>query len=164
MNDKELIRTLRQISFLHDIDPVHLEQIASISEICEFDAADVLFHEGDPAEHVYLVVTGKLMLVLCPSTIYQKTLMSVGPGEMLGWSSFVEKRNYASTGVIAVPTQLVRIEGKRLRAICDNDPKFGYDFMHRVMEALAKRLTTTWSQLANIYLHRNLPTMASVGE
>lgn len=125
---------------------------------------DILFHEGDPAEYVYLVVTGKLNLVLCPSTIYQKNLLSIGPGEMLGWSSFVEDRNYASTGIIAIPTQLVRIEGKRLRAICDANPEFGYEFMHRIMRALAQRLTTTWSQLAKIYLHNNVPAMADVSE
>ena len=106
---------------------------------------------------MYLVVTGKIILELCPSTIYQKNLMSVGPGEMLGWSAFVEQRNYASTGLIVAPTQLIRIEGKRLRTICDNDPVFGCDFMHRIMRALAKRLTTTWTQLANICLPTNIP-------
>jgi CRP-like cAMP-binding protein len=137
-----------------------LEQIACIAEVCEFDVTDILFHEGEEAEFVYFVVTGKIMLVLCPSTIFQKNLMSVGPGEMLGWSAFVEQCNYASTGVVVAPTQLIRIEGKRLRAICDNDPEFGYDFMHRIMRALAKRLTTTWTQLANVYLPINLPAKA----
>jgi hypothetical protein len=32
------------------------------------------------------------------------------------------------------------------------------------MRALAKRLTTTWSQLANIYVPNTLPTLAGVGE
>jgi CRP-like cAMP-binding protein len=164
MKDNSLIGTLRGISFLHGVDPAHLEQIASIAEICVFDTNDTLFHEGEAAEYVYLVVTGKILLELCPSTIYRKILMNVGPGEMLGWSSFVEQRNYASTGIVVVPTQLVRIEGKRLRALCDKDPEFGYDFMHRIMEALAKRLTTTWSQLANVYLPMNLPMRAGFEE
>jgi CRP/FNR family transcriptional regulator, cyclic AMP receptor protein len=164
MSDKSLIKRLQEISFLHDIDPAHLEQIANIAEARVYDTSDVLFHEGESAEYVYLVVTGKIMLELCPSTIYQKNLLSVGPGEMLGWSSFVEQRNYASTGVVVAPTQLIRIEGKRLRAICDNDPEFGYDFMHRIVRALAKRLTTTWSQLANVYLPVNLPIKAGFDE
>ena len=164
MSDSNVIETLRRISFLQGIDPDHLQQIGSIAEIRAYNANEILFHEGETAEHVYLVVTGKIMLELCPATVYQKNLMSVGPGEMLGWSSFVEQRNYASTGVVVAPTRLVEIDGKRLRAICDKDPEFGYDFMHRMMRALAKRLTTTWSQLANIYLHNNLPTLAGVHE
>lgn len=90
--------------------------------------------------------------------------MNVGPGEMLGWSSFVELRNYASTGVVVAPTQLVTIGGKQLRTICDRDPEFVYDFMHRIMRALAMRLTTTWSQLANIYVPNTLPTLTGVCE
>ena len=164
MNDNNVIKTLQGISFLQDIDPDHLQQIATIAEIRVYDTNDILFHEGEPAEYVYLVVSGKIVLELCPATIYQKNLMSVGPGEMLGWSSFVEQRNYASTGVVVTPTKLVKIDGKKLRAICDRDPEFGYDFMHRIMRALAKRLTTTWSQLANIYVPNTLPTLAGVGE
>ena len=164
MSDKYLIEKLQGISFLHGIDPAHLEQIATISEVCLYDASDILFHEGEPAEFVYLIVTGKIMLELCPSTIYHKNLMSVGPGEMLGWSAFVEECNYASTGVVVAPTQLIRIEGKRLRAICDKDPEFGYDFMHRIMRGLAKRLTTTWTQLSNVLLPMHLPMKAGFDE
>jgi CRP-like cAMP-binding protein len=164
MSDTSLIKKLQGIGFLHGIDPPHLQQIASISEVCEYDSQDILFHEGAEAEYVYFVVCGKIMLELCPSTIYQKKLLSIGPGEMLGWSSFVEQRNYASTGVVVAPTQLIRIDGKHLRAICDRDPEFGYDFMHRIVRALAKRLTVTWNQLANVYLPMNLPTKVGFDE
>ena len=164
MSDNNVIKTLEGISFLHDIDPAHLQQIASIAEIRVHDTNDILFYEGEPAEHVYLLVTERIMLELCRTTIYKKNLMNVGPGEMLGWSSFVEQRNYASTGVVVAPTQLVKIDGKQLRAICDRDPEFGYDFMHRIMRALATRLTTTWSQLANIYVPNTLPMMAGMNE
>lgn len=164
MTENNVIETLQEISFLHDIDPNHLQQIATISEIHVYDSNDILFYEGQLAEYVYLVVSGKIVLELCPATIYQKTLMSVGPGEMLGWSSFVEQRNYASTGVVVAPTRLVKIDGKQLRAICDRDPEFGYDFMHRIMRTLAMRLTITWSQLANICVPNTLPTLAGVSE
>jgi CRP-like cAMP-binding protein len=164
MNDSSVINKLQGIGFLRGIDAAHLEQIASISELCEYDVQEILFHEGEAAEYVYFVVTGKIVLELCRSTIYQKILMSVGPGEMLGWSSFDEQRYYASTGVVAAPTQLIRIEGKRLRTICDKDLEFGYDFMHRIMRALAKRLTTTWNQLSNVYLSVNRPMKAGFEE
>lgn len=164
MNNSSIIKKLQAIGFLRGIDLTYLELIAGISEVCEYDTHEILFHEGEEAEYVYFVVAGKIALELCPSTIFQKNLLSVGPGEMLGWSSFVEQRNYASTGVVVVPTQLIRIEGRRLREICDKDLEFGYDFMHRIMQGLARRLTTTWSQLAHIYLPTNLPMKAGFDE
>ena len=65
MSDNNVIKTLEGISFLHDIDPAHLQQIATIAVIRVYDSNDILFHEGEPAEHVYLVVTGRIMLELC---------------------------------------------------------------------------------------------------
>ena len=81
MNKGDLIQMLQEIRFLHDIDPAHLEQIAKIAQICDFCADDVVFREGQVAEHVYLVVYGKLSLELSPSTIYRKHLVSVLPAD-----------------------------------------------------------------------------------
>ena len=72
MSDNNVIKTLQGISFLHDIDPDHLQQIASIAEIRVYDTNDILFHEGQPAEHVYLVVSGKIVLELCPQRFIRR--------------------------------------------------------------------------------------------
>ena len=164
MNKNDLIPTLQDICFLHDIDAAHLEQIADIAQICKFDADDVVFREGQAAESVYLVISGKLSLELSPATANRKQLVSVGPGEMLGWSSLVENPRFAATAIVVEPTRLVRIDGVRLRAICDEDSQFGYEFMCRTMRALAKRLTETWRQLSYVYLSHNVPVTASNDE
>jgi CRP-like cAMP-binding protein len=157
MNKNELIKTLQENRFLKDIDFKHLEQIASISDVCDFAAHDVVFHEGQTAKSAYLVVSGKLSMELSPTTAYRKQLVTVGPGEMLGWSALVENPRFAATAIVVEPARLVRIDGERLRAICDQDPKFGYEFSRRVVRALARRLTTTWNQLANLYVSHYLP-------
>jgi len=164
MNNKDLIQTLKGIRFLQDIDAAHLEQIADIAQICNCDVDDVVFREGQAAEDVYLVISGKLSLELSPATAYRKQLVSVGPGEMLGWSSLVESPRFAATAIVVEPTRLVRIDGARLRAICDEDPQFGYEFMRRMMRALARRLIETWRQLSYVYLSHNVPVTASNDE
>jgi CRP-like cAMP-binding protein len=161
MNDSNLIQALKDIRFLHDIDSRHLNDIANIATMCEFGAHDVVFREGDTADSVYFVISGKLSLELSPSsTAYRKQLVNVGPGEMLGWSSLVENPRFAATAVVVEPTRLVRIDGARLRAICDKDPRFGYEFMRRTMRALAMRLTETWRQLSYVYLSQQVPITA----
>ena len=164
MNVNNLIQTLRDIRFLQDIDAAHLKQIVDIAQICEFDADDVVFREGQAAESVYLVISGKLSLELSPATAYRKQLVSVGPGEMLGWSSLVGNPRFAATAIVVEPTRLIQIDGMRLRAICDEDPQFGYEFMRRTMRALAKRLSETWRQLSYVYLSHNVPVTASNDE
>lgn len=164
MSETNAIATLQGISFLRDIDPVHLQLIATISGIHVYDLNDVLFYEGQPAEYVYLVVSGAIVLKLSPAGIHQKALLTFGPGEMLGWSSFLEQRKYGSTGLVAAPTRLVKIDGRQLRALCDREPEFGYDFMCRTMRTVAHRLTTSWRQLATLCVPGSFPTLANANE
>jgi CRP-like cAMP-binding protein len=161
MSQATLMETLTGIGFLHGASRELLEQIAAVSELREYRESETVFREGETADSAYLVASGKLSLELSPSTIYRKCLVTVGPGEMLGWSSLVEHSRFAATAVVAEPAQLVRIDGKSLRAICDHDPQFGYEFMRRTMLALAKRLTITWTQLSNLYVSQYLPVTAS---
>jgi CRP/FNR family transcriptional regulator, cyclic AMP receptor protein len=155
--DNNLINTLQKIEFLKDIDPTFLKHIADISQLRNFDKDEVVFCEGQPADSVYFVVKGKLGLELSPSTIYRKQLISVEPGEMLGWSSLVESPKFAATAVVVEPSQLVQVDGRKLKAVCSDDPRFGYDFVSRTLRALAKRLIATWSQLSHLYVSQYVP-------
>lgn len=164
MNRNDLIEMLRQSSLLRGIEQSHLDRIADIASSCEFKPGDVVFREGETAESVYLVVSGKLELELSHSTAYRKKLVGVGPGEMLGWSALVENPRFAATAVVVEPSRLVRIDGALLRSMCEEDPQFGYEFMRRTMRALAKRLTATWTQLSHLYVSQYLPVTASSDE
>ena len=61
----------------------------------------MVFREGQTAASVYLVVSGELGLERSPSTVYRKQLVSVGPGEMPGWSSLVENPRFAALQAVA---------------------------------------------------------------
>jgi CRP-like cAMP-binding protein len=65
MNIDSLIELLRDIRFLHGIGPMQLEQIAKISRPREYNEGDVVFRQGEPAQHVYLVVFGHVSLETC---------------------------------------------------------------------------------------------------
>jgi CRP-like cAMP-binding protein len=164
MEKNILLETLAGIRFLRGTSREHLDQIASVSDIRDFEAFDILFRDGDVADSVYLVVFGKLMLEVCTPEWGCKQIVEVGPGEMLGWSALSQLPHIAATARVLEKTRLVRIDAAKLLAICDEDPQFGYEFMHRALLALAKRLTATWTQLAQVHLVHYLPTTASAGE
>jgi CRP-like cAMP-binding protein len=160
MSQATMFDTLAGIRFLNDIPRKNLAQIAPFAEVREFRESETVFREGEAAECVYFVISGMLSLELSPSTIYRKCLVRVGPGEMLGWSSLVEDSRFVATAVVVEPARLVRISAAPLRKLCNDDPQFGCEFMRRTMLALAKRLTTTWTQLAKLYIAPNLPVTA----
>jgi len=164
MNKHLLLATLQGIQFLRGVSRDHLEQIAAIAQFCDYEADEIVFREGDDCDSVYLVVFGKLSIELCAPTMDSKHIVTVGPGEMLGWSSLLERPRLAATGRAIESTRLVRIDSAKLLEICDEYPDFGYQFMRRTMLALAMRLNTTWAQLSHLRVVHFVPVTASAGE
>jgi len=158
MNKDSMIETLREIRFLHDIGPMHIEQIAKVARVRDFNEDDVVFRQGDAAQHVYLVVSGNVSLEICAAGAGCKQILTLGPGELLGWSSVLEQLSYTARARVLERTQLVEINVAQLLAMCDQDPQFGYELMRQVALALAKRLSATRMQLLDVY-GANMPVL-----
>lgn len=161
MNPQLTLATLKGIQFLRGVSEEYLQQIASISEFHDYEPGEIVFRKGDAADSMYLVVFGKLAIELCVTDSDCKRIVMVGPGEMLGWSSLLERPRMAALARALEPTRLVRVDSRKLLAICDQDPEFGYLFTRRVMLALARRLGATWEQLSHVYLAHFVPVTAT---
>ena len=164
MNPQLTLATLKGIQFLRGVSDEHLEQIASISEFRDYEPGEIVFRKGDAADCMYLVVFGKLSIELCVTDSDCKRIVSVGPGEMLGWSSLLDRPRMAALSRAKEPTRLVRVDSAKLLAICDEDPAFGYMFTHRAMLALARRLNATWEQLSHVYVAHFVPVTATADD
>ena len=156
MNHDNLIEALQEIRFLHDIGPMHLETISKIARLRDFNEGDIVFRQGDAAEHVYLVVYGSVSLEICAAGAGCQQILTLGPGELLGWSSVLEQLCYTARARSLDSTRVVEINIAQLLSICERDPQFGYELMRRTALALAKRLSATRMQLLNVY-GPNLP-------
>jgi CRP-like cAMP-binding protein len=145
------IEALREIRFLHDMGPMHLEQIANISRFRDYNEGDIVFRQGDVAQHLYLIVHGNVSLEICAASIGCKQILTLGPGELLGWSSVLEQSCYTARARALDVTRLVEINVGQFLTICERDPQFGYELMRRTALALAKRLSVTRMQMLDVY-------------
>ena len=164
MNRQLLLATLKGIHFLRGVSQEHLEQLADVARCCDYEKQGIVFHEGDAADSIYLVVFGKLSIELGVAATDRKCILTVGPGEMLGWSSLLERATLAATARALEATRLVQIDRVRLLTICEEDAEFGFQFMRRSTLALAKRLNATWGQLSHLHVAHFLPVTAAAGE
>ena len=87
----ELLETLRSIELLKGISAEELLQIASISEQIAFLEDAIIFRENTPAENLYLVLEGNISLEICAPSVGCRRILTVGKGELLGWSPVLEK-------------------------------------------------------------------------
>lgn len=151
MNKKLLIDALQNSRFLHDISREHLEHVANVAKLRDFDELEVVFREGDAAQHIYLVVFGNVSLEICAAGVGCKRVLTIGPGELLGWSALLEQTRMTATARTLEITRVVEIDAAPLLMVCESDLEFGYEIMRRTMLALAKRLSATRMQLLDVY-------------
>lgn len=143
----QIFEELRKLEFFQGMPDEHLQQVASISRHAEFPAHHDVFREYEPAKEVFMITQGKVSLVICAPTVGCRQLMEVGPGELMGWSPLVGQSRLSDTARTLAATKAIAIDGERLLAFCTQEPRFGFELMHRVAKTLTKRLNATRLQL-----------------
>jgi len=149
-----LERTLAQQPFLADLDRRYLRPIAGAASPKTFDAHQMIFYEDQPANEFYLICEGKVTVetdVLgCESIVIQ----TLGPGAVLGWSWLLPPYRWHYSARAAEATKVIALDGKSLRARCEEDHDLGYEIMKRFALVIVQRLVATRARL----LHYPDPT------
>jgi CRP-like cAMP-binding protein len=132
-----VLERLRTMEIFEGLSP---EQLRAIEPGCEekrFRAGERLFAEGEEAKHLWVLTEGEVDLrfdLPGRDTGPESTILTVGPGQALGWSSFVPPYEYKlsaySTGDAG---RAVRIDKALLLDLFSKDPTLGY----RVVRFLA---------------------------
>ena len=154
MSDASIFETLRGVQFFAGIADEHLRRLAEISQPIDFPAYKEIFHEHDPAKHVYVIIDGKVSLSICQPNLGCRQLAAVGGGELIGWSPLVGRHRLSDTARTLTETRTLAIDGAQVLDLCKNDPEFGFQFMHRASQVLAERLNATRMQLFHFGRHQ----------
>jgi len=142
--------------FFAGMDPVHLEAIAERATKCSFAAGDLLFVEGEPANHFYVISSGRVALVAHDVGEGTVLLQTLGPGDVLGWSWLFAPFVWHFRARALEPVRVISLNAAHLLILAEENHHFGFDLMKRVSQVLIRRLQTTRKQL----LHRTELTQA----
>ena len=102
-----------------------------------------LFEQGDPAEYLYLVVVGEVVISYKPDDGPAILVARVRPGGIVGWSAALGSRSYTSGATCEGYTQMLRLRGEDLRNLCNEHPETGILILERLATVIAERLRNT---------------------
>ena len=151
MSQVSIAETLRELGFLQGISDEYLAQIAIVAERLSLPESKLVFRESDAAADVFFVVHGSVSLEICAPGVGCRRILTVGPGELLGWSPLLGQLRFTATARTLAPTELLKVHAGQLLTLCEHNPRFGYEFMRHAAQALAKRLNATRMQLLDVY-------------
>jgi len=105
---------------LADVPPADVRELLAISRRRTFSKGEVVFHAGDPADSLHLVVKGSFAIRIMTPLGETATLGVRGPGESFGEMALVspDQRRAATVGALA-PSETMAVyygEFERLRS------------------------------------------------
>src|SRR5690242_12872732 len=113
-------------------------------------AGALLFREGDPPGEIYVVLSGRVSLGVHMGARGEAIVLSLGEGELLGWSSLLARKRVA-TARVTHSVRLICIGASELLELCERDASVGYAIMSAAFEEVADRLHATRLQLLDLY-------------
>jgi CRP/FNR family cyclic AMP-dependent transcriptional regulator len=116
-----------------------------------FNAGDIIFKEGEEADNFYLIRHGQVALELFAPGRGSLTIQTLGEGEILGWSWLIPPYRSKFEARAMKPTLAIVLDGKCLRAKCDEDHELGYVLVKRIASILGQRLDATRFRLLDLY-------------
>jgi len=136
--------------FLKGLTEQHLTILASYAIETKFAAGQLIFREGDVANRFYLILEGKVTLEAEARDGQAMPIMTIGAGDVLGWSWLFPPYYWHLDARAVEPTKAIFFYGTRLREQCEQDPAFGYELMKRTSEVVIKRLQAARKYLVEV--------------
>lgn len=130
-----------------DLNESQVALLRDLFVLCDIYANDKIFAQDAPAEYLYIVITGEVVVVYKPYDGPPIVVARVQPGGVVGWSAALGSRSYTSGAETSVCSQLLRVRGADLRALCLQYPDLGEILLERLATLIAERLRNTHPQV-----------------
>jgi CRP-like cAMP-binding protein len=141
--DIDVVRRAPLFSALDDEAAQALMESMTASRL---ERGDILFHEGDRGDRLYVIGEGKIKLGLTSSDGRENLLAILGPGEMFGELSLFDPGARTATATAVAETQLIALGHEDLTAFLSGRPVVAAT----MLAALARRLRRTNETLSDL--------------
>jgi len=151
MDVKSFLKTIPEFGQLPD---AAVDLMAGLAKVGEVKAGSMVDVQGEPATKFYILVSGRLGVVLeLDFGVAKKNYMvtTVGPGQMFAYSGLVGNPHYTAGSRAMANSTYLEFDVARVDAAFDKDPRLGHVMMKMVAQTIASRLRAMQLQLAQQY-------------
>ena len=141
-------------SFFSDLEQRYVQSLTGCAANVRFDAGTYLFREGEPADHFYLIRQGKAAIEISAPPRKPIIVQTLSGGDVLGWSWLVPPYQWRFHARAVEPVRAIALDGKCLRARCEENHDLGYELLKRFAQVMTQRLEATRFQLLDVYAPR----------
>ncbi|GJM20606.1 MAG: Crp/Fnr family transcriptional regulator [Planctomycetota bacterium] len=120
----ELTAVLGKLGHFKSLDPSALERVAACCSSVELKARETLFQEGERCDAFFVLTAGALRVARTTVDGREQVLHHVSPGRSFAEVACLHLGVYPATATAEVtPTRVVRVSGRRFRALLAEVPE-----------------------------------------
>ncbi len=135
----DVVMYLKQSELFDGMNIHFIKKIMDLAEKVSYQKGNILFNTGDPPTYTYILVQGKVKLLIDGSSLKEHIVSQTG--EFFGWSGLVGGNAYTASAQCLDSTTLIQIESKRIKKMLEEDIDNGILFYQNLCRALGNRLT-----------------------
>lgn len=130
---QRLIAAMHQSPAFDGVDPGLLGEIGAALEPVSLYGGEVLFRQGDNGQAVYLLVSGRVAVIVTASDDQSRIVAELGAGEVIGEMAYLGGAPRSATVVAVRDTQLARLDREPLDRLVERHP-------HAMLRLLSGRI------------------------
>src|SRR6185369_12457028 len=126
----ERILFLRRVPIFADLSPADLKQVAAITVEAVFADGDILAHQGDPGDEMYIVVTGDVSVRMASEGQKDgREIAKRSPGDYVGEMAIISREPRIATLMASGPLRTLCIDQKKFEGILRERPEISLAMM-----------------------------------
>jgi NitT/TauT family transport system permease protein len=138
----EVVRLLKATMPFQVVSEAMLESIARSAKRVVYERGDAIYHFGDKADDIYIVVSGRVQHTLgsgVDANVLEKTM---GSGEVFGWAALLKGQTARLAKTVCLErTEALKINGAGVLKVLEKDPATGDVVMSRFATMITKDFT-----------------------
>ena len=126
-NLSEEAQSLARVPLFQRLEPHELEHLAEDLEQVNYRAGEVIFHEYDTGDALYVVEEGSVRIWVTDEDVQQVTLAELIPGQFFGELSVLDRGQRSSSASAIVDTHLHRLSSDNFQRFLMAHPDCAID-------------------------------------
>jgi len=145
------VDVLRASPFTAGLGGGERRRLSSFARIVTAGTDEVLIREGEATPWLGILVSGRVALRMRLPGRPPITVMTVEPGDIVGWSAVLAPYRATSTVIAVEPTELIALDSAPLRLALESDEDLAAALYPRILRSVTRRLEGTRLQLLDVF-------------
>jgi CRP/FNR family transcriptional regulator, cyclic AMP receptor protein len=163
ITENDRVQWVAAVPMFEKLDPSQADALANLLRSLSFTAGEVIFHQRDPGDSMYIVRSGRVRIWVVDEDLKEVTLAELEPGAFFGELSLLDGSSRSANATAAEDSELLRLSKSDFHEFMLKNPVVALGMMSELGTRL-RQTTQLVSQRATRNLNEEMEERMSLGD